>query len=58
MKTIITKDSLLYIQQEVQAGNPTAIELLTYLSEYDVVDKKNYFILIPKDNGSKDKKDT
>lgn len=48
MKVIVTRNSLLYIQEEVQANNSVAIELLAYLNEYDVVDKKTYFILITK----------
>jgi hypothetical protein len=46
MKMIVTRNSLLYIQEEVQANNPIAIELLAYLNEFEVVDKKTYFILI------------
>lgn len=60
MKMIVTRNSLLYIQQEVQSGNSIAIELLDYLNTYDVVDKKKYFILIAKqnNNGSKNKEVT
>lgn len=43
---IITRSSLLYIQTEVKSGSKVATKLLDYLNTFDVIDMKNYFILI------------
>ena len=48
MKLIVTRNSLLYIQTEVVSGSKIAIKLLDYLNTFDVIDKKDYFILINK----------
>ena len=45
---IITRNSLLYIQTEVKSGSKVATKLLDYLNTFDVIDMKNYFILIDK----------
>ena len=45
---IITRSSLLYIQTEVKSGSKVATKLLDYLNTFDVIDMKNYFILIDK----------
>lgn len=43
---VITRSSLLYIQSEVKSGSKVATKLLDYLNTFDVIDMKNYFILI------------
>lgn len=45
---IITRSSLLYIQTEVKSGSKVATKLLDYLNTFDVIDMKDYFILIDK----------
>lgn len=43
---IVTRSSLLYIQTEVKSGSKVATKLLDYLNTFDVMDMKNYYILI------------
>ena len=43
---VITRSSLLYIQTEVKSGSKVATKLLDYLNTFDVIDMKEYYILI------------